>query len=167
MERNVRLEWVDPSTLTPNPQNWRRHPEHQRRGVRGLIDEGGWAGVLLYNEQTGRLVDGHLRAGYEDLEEVPVLVGSWTAEQEAKILAFLDPLTALAQMDRPKMRELILGVAVEEETALARLKEDLARDAQVPTPDAPSEFSTRDETVSTNRQCPRCGYEWSEGEGSS
>ena len=59
--QTIRLEWLDPKELTPNIKNWRRHPENQRAALEGVIEEVGWAGAALYNERTGRLIDGHLR----------------------------------------------------------------------------------------------------------
>jgi DNA modification methylase len=109
----LRLEWIDPKTLTPNPKNWRRHPEHQRDALADVLGEVGWAGAALYNEQTGKLVDGHLRldvALRRGDEAIPVLVGSWDAADEAKILATLDPIAALATADAAALDSLLREV---------------------------------------------------------
>jgi hypothetical protein len=109
-QQNLRLEWVDPTTLTPNPKNWRRHPEPQRAALSDVLGEVGWAGALLWNETTGRLVDGHLRldvALREKREVVPVLVGAWAEADEAKILATLDPIAALATVDADALNSLM------------------------------------------------------------
>jgi DNA modification methylase len=67
-------------------------------GIRDAIREVGWAGALLYNERTKRLIDGHARKKlFAGNGEVPVLIGSWTEDQEKKILATLDPLASLAE----------------------------------------------------------------------
>src|SRR3990172_1303597 len=87
----LRLEWRRASELTENPQNWRRHPRQQTVALETALREVGWAGALLYNEVTGRLIDGHLRREVAGDAEVPVLIGSWTEEQERLILASLDP----------------------------------------------------------------------------
>ncbi|MHC2066849.1 ParB N-terminal domain-containing protein [Bremerella sp. T1] len=50
---------------------------------------------MLYNEATGRLIDGHARKKIAKDERVPVLIGSWSKEQEPLILASLDPLAAM------------------------------------------------------------------------
>jgi DNA modification methylase len=108
-----RLEWIDPKTLTPNPKNWRRHPEHQRDALADVLGEVGWAGAALYNEQTGKLVDGHLRldvALRRGDEAIPVLVGSWDEADEAKILATLDPIAALATADAAALDSLLREV---------------------------------------------------------
>src|SRR5260370_40602406 len=57
----LRLEWRSPSELAENPANWRRHPDAQLAALSDVIAEVGWAGAGLYNERTGRLIDGHLR----------------------------------------------------------------------------------------------------------
>src|SRR5262245_17079512 len=98
----LRLEWVEAGSLTPNPQNWRRHPEGQMSALRGLIAdrEVGWAGALLYNERTQRLIDGHGRQKIVDPKTlVPVLIGSWSEAAEKRILLTLDPIAGMAVAD--------------------------------------------------------------------
>ncbi len=98
----LRLEWRSPAELSANPRNWRKHPEAQQAALAGVLSEVGWAGACLYNETTGLLIDGHLRqkvALANGADKIPVLVGSWTPEQEAKILATLDPLAGMAEAD--------------------------------------------------------------------
>ncbi len=51
-----------------------------------MLNEVGWAGALLYNETTGRFIDGHARKKVSKGKKVPVLIGKWTEEQERKIL---------------------------------------------------------------------------------
>src|SRR5687768_15883502 len=66
----LRLEYVQAGTLTPNPSNWRKHPQRQLDALRQALgdDDVGWAGALLFNERTGRLVDGHGRLEVTDPE---------------------------------------------------------------------------------------------------
>ena len=47
--------------LDDNLRNWRLHPYAQEMSLRDAKQEVGWAGALLYNERTKRLIDGHLR----------------------------------------------------------------------------------------------------------
>lgn len=108
--RNLRLEWVEAGTLTANPHNWRTHGAEQMSTIKDMLadPEVGWAGVLLFNERTGRLIDGHARKDAVDPQTlVPVLVGSWSEEGEAKILATLDPIAAMAGADRDAFAKLI------------------------------------------------------------
>jgi hypothetical protein len=107
----LRLEWWEPSALEDNPANWRRHPAKQVAALGELIADVGWAGALLYNERTKRLIDGHARKGLSAPgKPVPVLVGSWSEEQERKILATLDPLAAMAETNREALARLLPGL---------------------------------------------------------
>lgn len=105
----LRLEWRSPAELAKHPKNWRTHPDAQLAALTDVIAEVGWAGACLYNEQTGRLIDGHARrriAPEQGCEKVPVLVGSWDEATEAKILATLDPISAMAEADSAKLETL-------------------------------------------------------------
>ena len=109
----LRLEWIEAGSLTENPGNWRRHSQEQLQSLRELLDDPtvGWAGACLYNERTGRLVDGHARREMVDPKTpMPVLVGNWSEEAEAKILATLDPVGAMATGDLAAYEALIAQV---------------------------------------------------------
>ncbi len=111
--RPLRLEWIEAGSLTPNPGNRRRHSPEQSKTIRALLDdpEVGWAGACLFNERTGRLIDGHLRQKSSDPKEpIPVLVGNWSEAAEAKILATLDPVAAMATGDRAAFEALVAQV---------------------------------------------------------
>lgn len=113
MSEPLRLEWRSPAELAENPRNWRRHPEAQIAALGDVLGEVGWAGACLYNERTGRLIDGHARkkvAVEQGCEKVPVLVGSWDEAAEAKILATLDPLSAMAEADAAALDALLRDV---------------------------------------------------------
>jgi len=124
---NLRLEYLDPSQLADNPQNWRAHPSEQTEALKAAIDEVGWAGALLYNEQTQRLIDGHARKEIKAGEKVPVLIGSWTEDEEKKILATLDPLAAMAEANAEALAELLNEIETNS-PALAEMMEALARE---------------------------------------
>lgn len=120
MTRTLRLEWRDPAELDPNPLNWRKHPKRQLEGLAAALERVGWAGALLYNERTGRLIDGHARRELRPGEKAPVLVGSWDEAQEREILATLDPLGAAAGVD-PEALEVLLAQLRADDSALAEL----------------------------------------------
>jgi DNA modification methylase len=127
----LRLEWRSPSELAENPRNWRTHPESQVRAITAALSEVGWAGACLYNEQTGRLIDGHARrkvALAQGSERIPVLVGSWDEAAEAKILATLDPLAAMAEADGAQLDALLREVQTGD-ADLASMLAKLAGDA--------------------------------------
>jgi len=111
--RQLRLEWIEAGTLADNPSNWRRHSQEQLQSIRELLDdpEVGWAGVCLFNERTGRLIDGHARKSVVDPKTpVPMLVGNWSEEAERKILATLDPVGAMALGDAAAYQALVESV---------------------------------------------------------
>lgn len=125
MERQgLRLEWRTREELEDNPRNWRQHPNAQLLALRDIIAEVGWAGALLYNERTGRLIDGHARKKIAKKgEKVPVLVGSWSEEEEKNILLTLDPIGSMAAADRTALDELIVSVRFESSTLGAVLEQ--------------------------------------------
>ena len=161
----LRLEWRSPSELAENPRNWRTHPQSQIEALEGVVSEVGWAGACLYNEATGRLIDGHARrkiAQQQGCERVPVLVGSWTEEQEAKILATLDPIAGMAEADPVKLEELLRDVQTSSQAVadlLAELweenKPDVMPDFQ---PGSEDDQGRLDEKAKVF--CPECGHEF-------
>jgi hypothetical protein len=107
---------VDPKTLEGNPLNWKKHPHRQRQAITASIDVNGWAGALLYNETTGRLIDGHCRreeALKEGLTAVPVLIGNWTEDQERHLLATLDPIGAMYQVQTEALTALTESISTQ------------------------------------------------------
>ena len=108
--RRLHLEYVEAGTLTENPGNWRRHPQEQLNALRELIDDPdvGWAGTLLFNERTGRLIDGHARKAVTDPKAlVPVVFGDWSEEAERKILLTHDPMALQAEGDAAQYAALL------------------------------------------------------------
>ncbi len=151
----LRFEYLDPHELAPNPKNWRTHPKHQTDALRDVISEVGWAGALLFNEQTGHLIDGHARKFVAKGEKVPVLIGSWTEEQEKLILATLDPLAAMAGTDQAKLDELLSEISINSEAVqqmLASLSSQSFPEGQ--------EFDESSADDVKLCQCPECGHKF-------
>lgn len=116
-----------PQDLIPNPKNWRVHPDAQRLALSGALDEIGWIQPVIYNRQTNRLVDGHLRrdlALLRDEPTIPVTVVDLTPEEESKALATIDPLSAMAQSDDTLLLNLLATIQTAD-TALSDLLDDL------------------------------------------
>jgi len=128
-DSRLRLEWRSPEELQSNPANWRTHPQGQTAALQAVIREVGWAGACLFNERTGRLIDGHARKQIppELLVDgkLPVLIGDWTEEQEKKILLSLDPVAALAEADKAALQRLMAAVETTD-AALQAMLADLA-----------------------------------------
>jgi hypothetical protein len=167
MEKSqLRLEWLDPKNLKPNPMNYRMHPEQQKKILAAVIGEVGWAGALLYNEKTGNLIDGHARQE-EAIERgessVPVLIGSWDEPDERKILATLDPISEMAQRSDDAYRELLGSLNVENDDltawvdgAIGLLSSQGEDDDLGNIPDSPKSSNGGDNLEC----CPKCGFQW-------
>ena len=131
MPQALRLEWRLPAELDENPHNWREHPQFQLGALSDVMAEVGWAGACLYNERTGRLIDGHARrklALSRPDEKIPVLIGNWDEATEKKILATLDPLAAMAESNRVQLDALLRGIDTGSET-IQQMLAGLAADA--------------------------------------
>lgn len=103
------------SALRPSSQNWRTHPENQRSALQGLLAEIGYAVPVIARETAPggplEVIDGHLRVETMGDEEVPVVILDVTEAEAAKLLATVDPLSALAGQDDTKLIELLQGVS--------------------------------------------------------
>lgn len=122
----LHLEWRSPAELEDNPANWRTHPDSQLTALSDVIGEVGWVGACLYNERTGRLVDGHVRKQIgidRGDKKIPVLVGNWSEEDELKILATLDPVSAMAARDAEKLNALLGEIEFENDSLTALTNE--------------------------------------------
>jgi DNA modification methylase len=127
-DRVVELRRVPVRELKPNPRNWRRHPPAQQAALRGALDEIGYADALLARETPDglELIDGHLRAETTPDATVPVLVLDVDEAEADKLLATLDPLSALAETDQGALNKLLDGVETDSE-ALRSLLDDLGK----------------------------------------
>lgn len=105
-----------PDQLLANPANWRIHPKAQQDAMKGVLDQVGWVQSVIVNRRTGHLVDGHMRVSLalrEDAATIPVAYVDLSPEEEALVLATLDPLAALAGTDKEKLAELLAEVSTD------------------------------------------------------
>lgn len=101
-----------------NPANWRVHPKAQQVALEGVLSEVGWVQDVIVNRTTGHLIDGHLRcqvAMRNGETTIPVVYVELTEDEEAIILASLDPLAAMAATDKVKLEELLHQVHSDDE----------------------------------------------------
>jgi DNA modification methylase len=109
-DRIKELRRVPAKELMPHAKNWRRHPAKQRRAMRAVLREIGFAGAVLAREdESGQLhlIDGHLRADIAPDAALPVLILDVTEAEAEKILATLDPITGMAEIDESAFAALI------------------------------------------------------------
>jgi len=122
-----------PDQLLANSRNWRIHPKAQQDALSGVLDDVGWVGQVLVNRRTGHLVDGHLRvelALSRSEPSVPVTYVELSEDEEALVLASLDPLAAMAATDQAKLEELLGSISLDNEALEAHLASLLERPAR-------------------------------------
>jgi hypothetical protein len=162
-------EGVKPaSQFMANEKNWRVHPQAQRDALHGALNEVGWVAPVIENVRTGYLVDGHERvwqALQNDDAEVPYVQVDLSPEEEAYVLATLDPIGAMALADNEKLDELLQEVQSGEagvQALLGELAQQAGLYAAGASSDAP-EFREYDESVADDVEyitCPECGHKW-------
>lgn len=124
----VHYSWEELQSLEDNPLNWKKHPQRQLRALSAEIDHNGWAGALLYNKVTKRLIDGHGRkqlAIEKRLPSIPVLVGNWTEEQEKRLLATLDPIGGMYVADEQALASLTASITQDLKTLSSQSQSSL------------------------------------------
>ncbi len=172
-DRIRELRRVKASELRPSSNNWRIHSSFQRDSLRAVLDEVGMAAALIAREMPDgslTLIDGHLRADMNGDEVVPVLIVDLDDAETDKVMLTLDPLSALATADAPKLDALLRSVQTPS-SDLAKMLADLAvannlipPEAQpLPQPDPPESFPSYDENIATDCECPKCGFKWASG----
>lgn len=131
-----------PDQLLANPRNFRIHPKNQQDAVAGVLEEVGWVQSVIVNKRTGHLIDGHLRVSIalrDEAPSVPVVYVDLSPDEEALILATLDPLAGLAGTDREKLAQL-LGEVGTSNPEIQALLADMAVSSGV----VPGDFSSLD-----------------------
>ena len=102
-----------PDQLLANPKNYRLHGTLQQEALHGVLNELGWCQEILVNQHTGFVVDGHLRvmlALRHNQPMVPVKYLDLSEEEEALLLAVLDPIASLADADTAKYGTLLQDI---------------------------------------------------------
>lgn len=118
-DRILELRRVPARELRSNPKNWRRHSDPQRRALRAMLDDVGFAGAALARQTSDglELIDGHLRAHLAADGMIPVLVLDVDEAEADRILATLDPLSAMAEADSDALARLLAGMTIPSQDA--------------------------------------------------
>jgi len=117
-----------------NPRNWRIHPLSQQDALKGVLEEVGWVQQVIVNKRTGNLIDGHLRcqlAAREGAQTIPVVYVDLSEEEEALVLATLDPIAAMAATDKQKLQEILSSVESENEQINQLIEEISERESLI------------------------------------
>jgi ParB-like chromosome segregation protein Spo0J len=163
------VEKVKIDTLTADPSNARAHSERNIDAItRSLKRFGQQKPIVVDRDGVVVAGNGTLRAaialGWEEIAAVRTDL----AGDEARAFAIADNRTAeLATWEDETLRAQLAALAEVDEDLLRATGFDSAIDT-LGTLNAeaapPEDFPEVDENISTDRQCPRCGYRWSAGE---
>ncbi len=153
-----------PDQLLANPANWRIHTKEQEKALETVLSKVGWVQRIVVNRVTGHVVDGHLRVAMaisKGEPSVPVLYVDLSPEEEALVLATLDPIGAMAGTDPEKLEALLRdlpNMGAEVDALLAKI----GTDAGVVPPDfQPIDADTQGRLDEKSPVvCPKCGYEF-------
>lgn len=95
-----------------NKLNWKEHTKRQKDYMGDSIQDAGWAKNTIFCANTDRVIDGHGRIKVsleKNYTTMPVDVGWWTKEQGDILLATLDPLSQMANVDANALQSLTLS----------------------------------------------------------
>ena len=111
-DRVVELRRVPASDLLANPKNFREHGEAQRKAMSGLFTEIGYADALIARETPDglQLLDGHMRQGLSEDQEVPVLIVDLDDAEADALLLSHDPVGLMAKFDDDAFADLVKSV---------------------------------------------------------
>jgi ParB-like chromosome segregation protein Spo0J len=149
--------------FVPYARNPRRNDEAVDRMAASIREFGFKIPVLA--RSNGEVVDGHLRlkaAHKLNLTELPVILcDEWTEAQVKAFRLLVNRSVTWADWD-----EELLSLEMQD---LQSLEMDLALtgfdakeiDKLMAPVEAPDGFGEYDESISTEHQCPKCGYVWS------
>jgi hypothetical protein len=127
----MRLEHLDPKTLKPHPMNPRSHPSRQRRALGDIMDAVGMIKPIIFNERTGRIIDGHMRVEEfleRNADSIPAIVVDLPEEEESQALYWLDRIGELREIN-PEINTLLSSSLDNESEYLQRLSEAHLEDA--------------------------------------
>lgn len=162
--RIVRTGMAPVDQIQFSGKNWRIHPKPQQDALSGVLSEVGWVQNVIINERTGNLIDGHARVTVADRNgetEIPAVWVDLSLEEEALVLATIDPLAAMAATDSEQLAALLEEVSTDD-AAVQALLDNLTGDGVVPgIVSPPDDFAEYGDDLETQYQCPKCAYEWS------
>ena len=157
-------------SIIPYARNSRTHSEEQVAQIAASIKEWGFTNPILV-DIDGEVIAGHgrlLAAQKLGLDEVPCITAVGWSDAQKKAYVIADNKLALnAGWDdvllKIELKELgdlnfdlpLTGFSLDE---LAKLFDDKSL------VDTLDDFKEFDEEISTDKVCPKCGYEWSGGE---
>lgn len=175
------------SELVPDPRNANFHPDENRDAIRASLREEGQVEPLLAQKSTKILIGGNgrreemLALGWTEawvvwldvddavarrlsvrLNQTPRLARWDLAKLQLSIREITEAKLDVSGLgiDREALADLAIRFGNETERALAMAQANIAPGG------APGEFAKADPaTITTEHQCPKCGFRWSGGKG--
>lgn len=148
---------VPASSLVRNEKNWTKHPEEQRAGLRAVFNEVGFAIPNVgYELPDGRikLIDGEARSDAAGDAVVPVVILDVTEAEADQLLATINPIGMLVEVNRAVYGQLIAGLDVQTEDMASVLKSVSAKLRLSLDKYTEGEAASPEETPSTTRMVP-------------
>lgn len=169
----MKIEQVKTADLIPYARNSRTHDESQVAQIAGSIREFGFTNPVLIDDENG-IIAGHGRvmaASKVGMRTIPCIRLSHLTKTQKRAYLIADNKLALNSgwdlellgMELADLRDsgydlILTGFDVAEiESVLPSLKEH----------EAPEDFPEFNENISTEHECPKCGYAWSGKSGKS
>ncbi len=124
--------------LEANPNNPRIHDRPQKDAMEAMLGDVGWVQPIVVNRLSGLIVDGHMRVQVSAQRgPVPVAFVELDEEEEARVLALMDPIGAMATHDPDALNSLIDGMTLADglDSVLADLLPAGSSDDEEPPPD--------------------------------
>lgn len=133
----------DVEQMLANPFNFRIHPNYQQQALAGSIDSLGFIRSVTVNKRTGHIIDGHLRvilASRSGVKSLPVEYVDLDEDEEIQALLSIDPIAALATVDKQKLNEVIDMVKSDDERVQQMLETIAIHEEIVPPVDFAEEW---------------------------
>ncbi len=157
----MKVEMVSVESLTPDPENARRHDDRNLDAIAGSLRAFGQRRPLVVYGSTVIAGNGTLQAaktiGWTEVA-ITRVPRDWSLEQ-ARAYALADNRTAeLATWDTKVLADQLVDL----DAVGWDVSEFGFEPLEPPTdPEPPSDFPTYGDDTPTEHRCPKCGYEWS------
>ena len=165
------IEQIPVAGLIPYARNARTHSEEQVGQIAGSIQEFGFNVPVLIDAQNS-IIAGHgrvLAAQRLKLDTVPCIRLTHLTDAQRRAYILADNRIALnsgwdeamlqVELEELHADDVDLGLLGFEAGELEKLLNLLPADTKQP----PADFAEVDEDISTDHECPKCGYKWSGG----
>jgi hypothetical protein len=156
------IKMIHVSKLVPNPKNPNTHPPEQIERIAQIIEHQGWRRPITVSKQSGFMVVGHGRLEAAKLRGwslVPVSIQDYEndAAEYADMVAD-NALQEWSELDRARINTDMIEFGPDFEINLLGMKDFVLDPSEMS--DVDINEKELDENISTDKECPSCGYKW-------